>query len=144
MCPCLLFSSNAEIAAIGIGVVHRTLPKPAWTHAAHFAAAVWLVEARGLDRALLDMPGIIRAYNVATGVQNTPGGGYHETITLASVRAAGAHLDGRADLYVNVNDLLGSALGKPDWPLAYWSRERLFSVAARLAWCEPDVAPLPF
>jgi hypothetical protein len=30
------------------------------------------------------------------------------------------------------------------WLLAYWTRERLFSVDARRGWTEPDLKPLPF
>jgi len=37
-----------------------------------------------------------------------------------------------------------SPFGNKDWLLAYWSKERLFSVEARRAWVEPDLAPLPF
>jgi hypothetical protein len=40
--------------------------------------------------------------------------------------------------------LMSSPLGKSDWPLAYWTRARLFSVEARRSWVEPDLEPLPF
>jgi hypothetical protein len=33
-------------------------------------------------------------------------------------------------------------MGDKAWPLTFWSRERLFSVAARRGWVEPDLAPL--
>ena len=79
--------TDSDIARIGRGVETCTLPKPEWTHAAHFAAAVWLLTRPGLD-AERAMPPLIRAYNEATGVQNTDTAGYHETITLASLRAA--------------------------------------------------------
>jgi hypothetical protein len=39
---------------------------------------------------------------------------------------------------------MASPLGHPDWLLAYWSRARLFSTAARRRWAEPDIAALPF
>jgi hypothetical protein len=87
-----MFSSDAEICAIGEALLARTLPKPAWTHPAHFAAAVWLIRCRPDLRAKPVMPGIIRAYNAATGVANTPTGGYHETITQASIGAASHHI----------------------------------------------------
>jgi hypothetical protein len=32
----------------------------------------------------------------------------------------------------------------PDWILAHWSKERLFSVEARREWLEPDLQPLSF
>ena len=142
------FTSDAEIIAIGEGVVARTLPKPAWTHAAHFAAAVYLIAGRSDLVAERDMPALIRAYNTATGVANTDSEGYHETITLASLRAVRSFVaslpDGDAPLFMICNRLLATDLGKRDWLLAYWSRERLFSAAARRAWVEPDLQPLLF
>jgi hypothetical protein len=34
-------------------------------------------------------------------------------------------------------------MGSRDWPLRFWSKERLFSVDARRAWVEPDLAAMP-
>ena len=141
------FASDAEIIEIGEGLLDRTLPKPRWTHAAHFAAAVWILLRRPDLAPERDLPGIIRAYNEATGVANTDSGGYHETITQASLRAARAFLaalPSGTPLHVACNALLASPLGDKDWPLAYWSRETLFSVKARREWVEPDLAPLQF
>jgi hypothetical protein len=139
------FSSDAEIERIGRGLVERTLPKPEWTHAAHFAAAFWLLRRPDMH-ALRDMPAYIRAYNEATGTPNTDTGGYHETITLASLRAACAWLARRprAPLYEALNELLASPYGRSDWLLVYWSRPVLLSVTARRMWVEPDLQPLPF
>jgi hypothetical protein len=139
------FSSDAEIERIGLGLVERTLPKPEWTHAAHFAAAFWLLR-RAERHAFREMPGLIRAYNESTGVANTDTGGYHETITLASLRAACAWLARRpsAPLYEALNEMLASPYGRSEWLLAYWSKPVLFSVTARRMWVEPDVQPLPF
>jgi hypothetical protein len=139
------FISDAAIDRIGRGVADRSLPKAEWTHAAHFAAAFWLLRHPHLD-AVRDMPGLIRAYNEATGVPNTDTGGYHETITLGSLRAARAWLEARpaVALHEALESLLGSEYGRSDWLLAYWSRPVLFSVAARRTWVEPDLKPLPF
>jgi hypothetical protein len=93
------------------------------------------------------MPTLIRAYNEAAGVPNTDRGGYHETITQASIRAARRFLGSQSEstpLHDVLDLLMESPLGQTDWPLAYWSRSRLFSVAARRRWVEPDVQPLPF
>lgn len=140
-----LFTSDADIDRIGRGLLERTLPKAEWTHAAHFAAAFWVLRHPAL-RAERDLPGLIRAYNEATGVFNTDSSGYHETITLASLRAARAWLAARphAALHEALGELLASAYGRSDWLLAYWSRTVLFSVEARRGWVEPDVRALPF
>ena len=140
-----LFTSDAEIEHIGRGLLDCSLPRAEWTHAGHFAAALWLLRQPDRD-ALRDMPGLIRAYNESVGVHNTDSGGYHETITLASLRAARAWLAQRpeAALHQALRELLASRYGRADWLLAYWSRPLLFSVAARREWVEPDLQPLPF
>ena len=139
------FHSDSEIEHIARGLLERSLPKSQWTHAAHFAAALWLLRSRGL-RAMSDMPPLIRAYNEATGVPNTDTSGYHETITLASLRAAHAWLADRpgAALHAVLNELLATPVGGSDWLLTYWSKPVLFSVHARRVWVEPDLRPLPF
>jgi len=140
------FTSESEIAAIGNGLIDRSLPRPAWTHEAHFAAALWLLSRHPHPVVAEIMPGLIRAYNVSVGCENTETSGYHETITQASIRAASACLAaaGAAPLLEVCNALLASALGQPDWLLAYWSRSRLFSPEARGAWVAPDIEDLPF
>ena len=139
------FSSDVEIERIGRGLLDRSLPKAEWTHAGHFAAAFWILRRPNMDAAR-DMPGLIRAYNEATGVHNTDTTGYHETITLASLRAAGAWLRGRAGmpLYEALNELLATEYGRSEWLLGYWTKPVLFSVAARKAWVNPDRRELPF
>jgi hypothetical protein len=140
------FTSDDEISAIGRGLLDRTLPKTVWTHAAHFAATLWLLQCRPEVEISREMPGIIRGYNEATGGANTDTSGYHETITQASIRAARTFLMEAPPrpLFVTCNALMLSRLGQPDWLLEYWSRPRLFSVEARRAWLEPDLQRLPF
>ena len=138
-----MFLSETEIDRIARGVIDRTLPKAEWTHAAHFAAALWVLR-HGSPATMGDL---IRRYNEATGTANTDSSGYHDTITQASLRGAQRHLESLgADvpLHLIANALLASPLGRSDWPLRYWSREVLFSVAARRGWVEPDLAPLPY
>lgn len=138
------FSSDAAIERVARGLLDRSLPKSEWTHATHFAAALWLLRRPGMDPER-DMPGLIRAYNEATGGLNTDSSGYHETITLGSLRVARAWLAARpnAPLHEALEQLLASEYGRSDWTLSYWSKPVLFSVAARRAWVEPDLRPLP-
>src|SRR4051812_5496860 len=84
----VIYTSEAEILPIGEGLFGCTLPRGGWTHAAHFAAALWLMRYRPDLDAARDMPGLIRAYNESVGRVNDDSGGYHETITQASLRAA--------------------------------------------------------
>jgi hypothetical protein len=140
------FTGDEAIARHGLALLDRSLPKAQWTHAGHFAAALWLLRAQPDIDATRQMSGFIRAYNEATGVANTDNGGYHETITQASLRAARAFLADRPGMPLHevIDALMASPLGKTDWLLAYWRRETLFSVEARRSWVEPDLEALPF
>ena len=143
----IIYSSEAEIIRIGEGVCSCTLPRAEWTHAAHFAAALWLMRYRPDLEPSREMPKLIRAYNESVGRVNDDSGGYHETITLASLRAARGVLDANPPdmpVWRIVNALMASNFANPNWLLEYWSRERLMSVEARRAWLEPDLKSLPF
>jgi hypothetical protein len=122
------------------------LPRAEWTHAAHLVVAVWLIRERGLDEGLRCLPDWIRRYNDRGGVANSDTSGFHATLTVAYLRGTAAVL---RDLSPGiewgdaVDAVLQSPLGSPNWPLAFWSPERLWSVAARRQWIEPDRQPLP-
>ena len=145
--PLHSFSHDTDIERIGRGLLDRSLPKAEWTHAAHFAATLWLLRAHPEMDLPARLPNLIRAYNEATGGVNNDTMGYHETITQASLRAARDFLarhDTAAPLHGLVNALMESSLGRADWLLVYWSREQLFSQLARRTWLEPDLQKLPF
>ncbi len=140
------FSSDTQIARAGEKFLDRTLPKPEWTHAAHFAVTLWLMRHHPDMDLKADMAGLIRAFNEATGTPNTDTSGYHETITQASLAAVRVLLatSPTRPLHEILDALLASPLGDPKWLLTYWSRERLFSVEARRHWLPPDLKPLPY
>lgn len=139
--------SETDIARIAAGVLDRTHPYAEWTHAAHFAAALWLLRHRETLLAHGGMEPVIRSYNEAVGVPNTETRGYHATITEASLRAAASRLGEAgpdAPLAPLLAELLASPLGHSRWLLGHWSEPRLMCVEARRAWLEPDLAPLPW
>ncbi len=122
----------------------RRIPRPEWTHAAHLAVGLWHVRTLEQAEALSRLRTGIRQLNEAHGNQNTAEGGYHETITCAYVWLLAEFLkpyaaDDSTDRIVV--ELLSSALVDRDVLLAFYSREVLFSPAARLNWIEPDRAP---
>ena len=142
-----VYTSESEIIRIGEGFATCSLPRSEWTHAAHFAAALWLLRTRPELDAAAVLPGMIRAYNDSVGRVNDDSGGYHETITQASLRALKGVLEANPPdmpLFQIVNALMASGLGNPNWLLEYWSQGRLMSVEARRQWLEPDLKPLPF
>lgn len=138
------FETDDEIAATAHAMMACTLPKAAWTHAAHFAVALWLLQDRGAA-AYADMPGMIRRYNESVGGRNTDTEGFHETITRASLDVAAAALAARAGapLHAVLADMMAGPYGRSDWILTHWTRDVLFSVEARRAWVAPDLQPLP-
>jgi len=141
-----LFESDAAIVRIGEGLLTRTLPRADWTHEAHLAATTYLRTRRpdiDLDR---DLRAIISGYNESVGGVNDDTQGYHETITrvfLAGVRLFLKEADPDDPLHELVNDLLLSPMGRRDWPLRFYSAQRLFSVEARRKFVAPDLAALP-
>jgi len=142
-----IYASEDEIVRIGEGLFTASLPRAEWTHAAHFAAALWLLRYRPEMDASRVLPRLIRAYNESVGRVNDDSGGYHETITQASLRALKGVLEVNPPdmpLYRIVNSLMASNFANPNWLLEYWSRDRLMSVEARREWRDPDLKPLPF
>lgn len=140
-----LFARDDEIRMLGEGLLACALPREAWTHEAHLGACLWLLTERPDIDIDAEIAGIIRRFNESVGGVNDDHGGYHDSITRAFVAGVRLFLLETAEtgLARRVNALLRSDIGRRDWPLRFYSRELLFSVAARRAFVEPDLAPLP-
>jgi len=144
--PVRHFLSDEAVAHVGEGLLSRTLPREEWTHEAHLAATTYVLLKHpeiDLDR---ELPGIIRGYNESVGGVNSDTEGYHDTITRAYLRGIRLFLeeaDATRPIHDLVNELLMSPTGRRDWPLRFWSKERLMSVEARRKWVEPDLRAIP-
>ena len=138
------FADDAAVRHVGEGLLARSLPRAEWTHEAHLAACLYLLSERPEIDLPRELPGIISAYNISVSGVNDHGQGYHETITQLYIRGVRDFLGETAigGLCVRVNALLASERGRRDWPLCFYSPERLFSVAARRGWVEPDLAQI--
>jgi hypothetical protein len=108
-------------------------------HVSHLHVAwVYLAESSSVQQAADKTRDTLRRFAAAAGKPQK----YHETITLfwvhllSRVRAAsrGEHLEE----IVHANP----QLLEKNFPLAYYSTERLFSNEARTSWVEPDLKPL--
>lgn len=144
--PPRLFASDAEIAHLGEGLIARSLGKSEWTHEAHLGATTYLLLKRPDIDVDKQLPGLIRRFNESVGGVNSDSEGYHHTITRAflhGIRLFLAEADPSEPLHELVNDLLRSPMGRRDWPLRFWSKERLMSVEARRKFVAPDLRPLP-
>ncbi len=141
-----LFACDSEIVRLGEGLLARTLKREDWTHEAHLAATAYLLLKRPDLDLDVELPGIIRALNESVGGVNDDTQGYHDTITktfLHGVRLFLAEADAQEPLHKLVNALLLSRMGEREWPLRFYSQERLFSVQARRDFVSPDLAALP-
>jgi hypothetical protein len=140
-----LFERDDDIRAIGTGLLARTLPREAWTHEAHLGACLWLVSERPDIDVDAEIAGVISRYNESVGGVNDDTQGYHDSITRAYVAGVRLFLSETTatGLAERANAMLRSDVGRRDWPLRFYSRELLFSVAARRGFVEPDLMPLP-
>ena len=140
-----LFERDTDIRAIGEGLLACTLPRAAWTHEAHLGACLWLLSERPDIDLDAEIGAIIRRFNESVGGVNDDTQGYHDSITRAYVAGVRLFLSetDETGLAERVNAMLLSDVGRRDWPLRFYSRERLFSVDARRGFVAPDLAPLP-
>jgi hypothetical protein len=137
-------TDELEILVLRFG--RRLLPHAEWTHQAHLSVGTWHVRRYGPDRALARLRRGIRRLNDRHGTPNSDSRGYHETITRAYVLLIAEFLAARPPEKTTAEcaqALLASPLAEREALLAYYSKERLMSVAARRDWIEPDRAPLP-
>ena len=131
-----------EVAAFIAGFEGCRLSKQQWTHQAHLTAGFWYLTQLGQAEALETIRRNIRRHNESVGTPNTDTGGYHETITRLYLAWPSTGTSARISTMsfeASLQALLDSELGSSAWPLTYYSRERLFSVAARRDWVEPDL-----
>lgn len=119
------------------------LPATEWTHDAHLRMAWLALEDGSIDEAhLLLRVGIIKL-NAFHGLVETPTRGYHETLTrvwlllVAAAKNVARGRDSREFL-----ERHPGALGR-EAPLRHYTKERLFSLAARAHFMDPDLEPLP-
>jgi hypothetical protein len=108
-------------------------------HASHLHVAwVYLAESSSVQEAANKMRKTLRRLAAAAGKPQK----YHETITLFWVHLlAGLQAVSCAERLEEVVDANPQLLEK-NFPLAYYSTERLFSDEAQVSWMEPDLKPL--
>src|SRR3954470_17287831 len=106
--------------------------KEEFTHRSHMRVAwVYLREAPSRHEAVIRISGAIQRFAAAAGASQK----YHETITVAwmiLLDEARAQLPADATLADAMQAY--PALADKDLPLRFYSRDRLFSDAARTAW----------
>lgn len=139
----MIYKTDGEIKLLIERFEDCAVTEKEWTHAAHLTAALWYcLNEPDLESATAKMRDGIFKLNAAQGVPNTPERGYHETLTVFWMRTV-------SDFLVNIKDkgslaALANAVietcGDSKLPLKAYSRETLFSPAARAKYVEPDLA----
>lgn len=127
------FSTEASIQALVRGFQERTLPKVQWTHEAHLVTALWYHKNYSALEAICYLRSGIISYNISVGGKNTPEDGYHETMTLFWCRTVNQFVEANRGLSLVelVDKFLNSEMALKEYPLRFYTRERLFSLQAR-------------
>jgi len=137
----MIFKRDEEVNELVKAFEERTLPKADWTHAAHLTVGLYYCFHHPLGVAKNLMSDGIYWLNDAHGTPNTETSGYHETLTVFWLRTVADYLEktGRENGLAILANGLNAAVNDTKLPLKYYSRERLFSVEARLNYVEPDL-----
>jgi len=138
------FGSLAEIESLVHEFESCQLPRSRWSHAAHLTVGAWYVSTMPEVEATEQMIHGIRRYNHATGIETSPTGGYHETLTifwLVVIRETMVALMEKYDLLKRINLLIVRFARKPELPMSFYDEDRLFSPEARAHWVAPQKWP---
>ena len=118
-----------------------TLPNEEWTHTAHFVVAFWYCTQYPLPQAIEKITAGIKAYNLASGGQNTDDSGYHKTITLFYITVISGYLV-TTEVLDLTDEALNNFLQQPfltkDFIHQFYSIPLLKSKQARQHWVAPD------
>jgi hypothetical protein len=133
--------STEEIESIAVQFSNRTLPKAEWTHHAHLIIALWHHWNYDEQEAIQLVRKKIIAYNEAVGTPNTDNSGYHETLTIFWMHITKQYLKQHhfENLAKAINAFLNSEYANNQFPLSYYTREKLFSIEARKVWINGDL-----
>jgi hypothetical protein len=121
-----------------------SIPLADWNHRAHLTIAYLLLRQHPLEEATDRMRRGVQRFNLAKGIEQTPTGGYHETLTVAWMRVLhttiGAYggASGPEEFFAQHPHLLSKVMLR-----LFYTRPRIMSSEARYGFVEPDLAPLP-
>jgi hypothetical protein len=136
--------SDAELEQLVAAFESAQVPRGEWTHRAHLCMALlYLVRYGQLTGALRIRAGILE-FNAAKQIEQTPTGGYHETLTRFYIWVVQRFLDSadlRRPAFELANELY-DRYGDRALPLQYYTKERIDSWEARTRWIAPDLKPL--
>jgi hypothetical protein len=133
------YKTETEIANVVEAFENCTISRDAWKHAEHLTVAIHYALNHNYTTAYDKMKsGIFKLLN-SFGVNLSVEMPYHETLTIFWMRTVFDFVRSNSD-----KNLLGTAneiieTFDKDYPLKFYSRERLFSVEARYGFIEADL-----
>jgi hypothetical protein len=137
--------SEENLAAFLAAFEGHTLPKTAFTHAAHATVAACYLHTSDAATVLPKIRAAIRSFNESVGGANTETAGYHETLTVFWLRIVDRLLSEKSP----ASRLQAARLAVANFGegrglhTAYYSGDIVNNRIARRQWIEPDLQPLP-
>jgi hypothetical protein len=125
--------------ALRAGFESQNLPDGAFSHRAHVRLTWGYLQEEPPPAVIERLLSGLRAFAAAKGANQK----FHDTMTRVWVRLIADAIERHPGLdFEALTDRCAWLLDK-EAPLRYYSRERLFSPAAREGWLPPDREPLP-
>jgi hypothetical protein len=135
------YETEGEILSLVEAFENGTIPRADWDHAGHLTVALYYLTKEDLTAATDRMRRNLFNHLKNIGVDLTKEMPYHETLTAFWMRTIDDFRKSKngASLLEKTNELV-AAFDK-DYPLRFYSRERLFSDEARASFVEADLTP---
>lgn len=134
------YEHEREVLDLVRSFEEATIPHDDWKHAEHLVVALYYLAHHDIDTAYGKMrSGILNLLENGFKVDLKKEMPYHETITIFWMRTVAEYNDSRngTSLLVKANEV--AYKWDKDFPLKFYSREVLFSDAARARFVEPDL-----
>ena len=136
------FKDEEEISKVIRTFEDATVSRDAWKHAEHLTVALHYASTYDMEAATEKMRSGIFKLLGAFGVDLTKEMPYHETLTVFWMRTvAEFNADNSGTSMLEKANRLVAEYDK-DYPLRFYSRDLLFSDAAREAFLEGDLSPV--
>jgi hypothetical protein len=134
------YTTEKEIGDLVRSFEDATVSREEWKHAEHLVVALYYLTHHDLETATVKMrDGLFNLLKNGFRVDPSKEMPYHETLTVFWMRTVAdfAAVRAGACLPDKANEL--AATYDKDYPLRFYSRERLFSDEARAAFVEADI-----
>ncbi len=137
------YNRDEDVLSLVRSFEKATIARDEWKHAEHLIVALYYLRHNDLEAATAAMrAGLFKLLTKGFGVDLAKEMPYHETLTvfwMQTVSNFNKSKNGKP-LVAAVNEL--TATFDKDYPLRYYSRDYLFSDAARAAYVGPDLEPI--